>query len=128
MENPVVFENRKNSFISFINLSFQAASTAHNILFEYLDEEQNEDFDERQNEIIAALFLSKALSLMSAAKAIYYSNVELLEKPEIEGIFGAFDAFESEFLTNVKENHSHQWTDIKFNTLKEAVEDFVTMS
>lgn len=83
--------------------------------------------NEKQNEIIAALYLNKAIALMSAAKSLYASNRELLERNEIKDIFDAFRVFEREFLKNISTDHSHQWTDIEFRKFKDAVEVFIPM-
>ena len=37
-----------------------------------------------------------------------------------QAIFHLFDSYMSELLTNYKTDHSHQWTDIEFNRLKET--------
>lgn len=91
-----------------------ASVHAHSILFK--------EFDDSRNEIIAALYINKAISIMSAAKAVYICNIEKIENQEVEEIFNRFDVFESELLTNIATNHSHQWSDIEFNRYKDAFE------
>lgn len=97
--------------------SLRVSSTAHEILFK-------DSFD-KQNQLIAATYLNKAISLISEAKAIYISNIEQLERSEVKEIFHCFDVFESEFLNNLSTNHSHQWTDIEFVKFKESIENFI---
>lgn len=97
--------------------ALKSAEKSHSILFK--------DSFNKQNELIATTYLNKAISLISTAKAIYISNIEKLEKAEVENIFHTFDVFESEFLENLSSNHSHQWTDIEFQKFKESVESFI---
>lgn len=117
MDEQTVFENRKVDLYKLIREAFYAAEKAHEVLFKASDE--------KRNEIIAALYLNKAVALMSAAKAVYASNYEILSSSEVNGIFRAFDTFESEFLTNISSDHSHQWTDIEFTKFQDTVKDFV---
>lgn len=100
-----------------ISSGLRASEQAHKILFK--------DSRNKQNEIIAATYLNKAISLMSLAKSIYISDLEELERSEVEDIFRHFDVFESEFLENLSTDHSHQWTDIEFLKFKDSVESFI---
>lgn len=100
-----------------IHYAFRTSEHGHEILFK--------DSYNTQNALIAATYINKAISLMASAKAVYISNIEQLENHEIEEIFGAFDTFESEFLSNLSTNHSHQWTDIEFERFKELVESSI---
>ena len=97
--------------------SYYASKEARDLVFK--------EYDNKQNQIIASSFINKAISLISAAKAIYYSDLENLERIEINEIFNQFDIFESEFMSNYSTDHSHQHTDIEFNQFKEAVEIFL---
>ncbi len=102
---------------NIITEALHTSKEAHDILFK--------DSSNKQNELIASTYINKAISLMSAAKAIYISNIEELERHEVEDIFHSFDVFESEFLTNLSTDHSHQWTDIEFLKFKDHVESFI---
>lgn len=62
---------------------------------------------------------------MSAARSLYASNYELLERSEIEDIFNAFRVLECEFLENISTDHSHQGTNSEFHRFKDAVEAFI---
>lgn len=116
-------ETQKNVFYKIENLkmiiseALQVSEQAHKILFK--------DSTNKQNELIASTYINKAISLMSSAKAIYISNIEDLERSEVEDIFHYFDVFESEFLSNLSTDHSHQWTDIEFKQFKNSVEAFI---
>lgn len=115
MDNIEIFEYRKNELVKLIKDSLNSAAKAHDILFDSVEEK----------ETIAALYLNKAISLMAAARSIYVSDYEILQRTEIENIFTSFSVFESEFLNNIATNHSHQWTNIEFSKFKDDVEAFI---
>ena len=118
MNESEIFTLRKIKYLKqTISHALSISTQGHEILFK--------DSHNKQNELIASTYINKALSLISTAKAIYISNIEELEKPEIEDIFNSFDTFESEFLTNLSTDHSHQWTDIEFLKFKDSVEYFI---
>jgi len=107
---------KKDCFVRLFKDASYVSAKAHELLFENLDN--------KHNETISAIYLNKAISLMSTAKSVYISNIEILESPEIDDIFVKFEEFESEFLENIETDHSHQWTDIHFNRFKEAFDLF----
>lgn len=65
-------------------------------------------------------YLNIAASKFAAAESLYYSCFNILERDEAESIFHIFDVYMVEMLTNHKTEHSHQWTDIEYNRLKDA--------
>ena len=77
-------------------------------------------FDESVNNSVAISYLNVAASKFAASEALYYSQFAVLERDEAEEIFHLFDSYMSELLTNYKTDHSHQWTDIEFNRIKET--------
>lgn len=81
--------------------------------------------DESVNDSAAVSYLNVAASKFAASEALYYSQFAVLEHNEAEEIFHLFDSYMSELLTNYKTDHSHQWTDIEFNRLKEAFDSSV---
>ena len=113
------FHYLQDNLTSIIKLAYYSSEKAHTILFK--------DSNNTQNELVSSTYLNKAISYMCSAKSIYICNYELLERDEIENIFSKFDAFESEFLSNISSNHSHQWTDIEFDDFKESVCDFISL-
>lgn len=114
--------NEKNLFKieqikKFLKEAFHVSINAHEILFR--------NSHNKQNELIAAVSLNKAVSIMYAAKAIYYSDYEELENTYVEQIFHLFDVFENEFITNLTTDHSHQWTDIEFHKYEDEIKSFL---
>ena len=83
-----------------------------------------ENMTNRQNEFVAAAYINKAISAVSAAKAYYYSNLGELESTVLNSVFRQFGVFTDEFLTSLAENHSHQWTREEFNRYKDFLDDF----
>lgn len=77
-------------------------------------------FDEETDITVAVAYLNVAASKFASAESLYYSCIDVLERPEAEKILHCFDSFMNELLTNVRTKHSHQWTDIEFQRLKDA--------
>lgn len=73
---------------------------------------------DKKNETLAAVYASAALAKCSLAESIYYSKFEDSNE-ELESFFYHLHTFVEELLTNVKESHSHQWSLIEFDRLKE---------
>lgn len=96
-----------------------SAKDAHDILFK--------DSTNKENELIAATYLNKSISLMSTVESIYYSDIEELEHTEMDDIIHKFHVYESEFLSNLSTNHSHQWTDIEFINFKDVITRFLDL-
>ena len=111
------YDNKIESIKSLIREAVWAAKDCHEILFRDEDNVEN-----KINEIIAAAHLNKAISFMAAAKSLYISSYEILANNEVEKLFAEFSAFESEFLQNLRTDHSHQWTDIQFQRFMDACE------
>lgn len=76
-------------------------------------------FSEYPNESAIVGYLNYASSFVSTAKAIYITNLSLLERNDIDDFFVQFDEFVTTTLDNLAENHSHQYSDIEFNKLEE---------
>ena len=113
-------ELRQMEFIKRSLLSaYIESKTADDILFKNNINEHDQ--------IIASLFINKAISIMSSCKAVYYSNIGKLENSEVEKIFHSFDTYENEFLTNVSTQHSHQWTNIEFENYKDTLSTFINI-
>lgn len=113
------FEYKKNSILKLIRDAYLASSNAHEQLFK--------DSHSKENELVSALYLNEAISLMAAAKAVYISDHETLENMEVDDLFHLFDVFKTEYLRNVSTSHSHQWTDIEFNRYKDAAEPLISL-
>lgn len=96
-------------------LAYFASSEAHELLFVDIADRT------RENEVIAGLHINKAISIMYSARSIYINNIDELEHNDVDTIFSKFDIFESEVLTNIRTNHSHQWSDIEYRQYKDAL-------
>lgn len=77
-------------------------------------------FDDSVDNSVAVSYLNIAASKFTAAEALYYSQLNILQRGEAEEIFRLFDVYMRELLNNHRTDHSHQWTDIEFNRLKES--------
>lgn len=94
---------------------FNAARHCHNLIFS--DEKKSEKIN------VALAYLNQANTFITNAKTIYRLISEEREKPDLDDFFHQFEVFNKEVLTNVRTNHSHQWSGIEFNRLKERYED-----
>lgn len=110
-----IFEKQTEQIKFLCYDAYKAAEKAHDLLFK----EQQGDNDLFH----ASMLLNKSISYMSAATAIYYSNLAEIENIYIEEVFHTFKVFENEFTTNLITKHSHQWTNIEFGNFKEAYDN-----
>lgn len=101
--------------LNFIKLNINKAYLTSKEAYELL----LNNYPTEHDEIISSILLNKAISIMSACKATYYSNLNNLDNSIIENIFITFDNFEEEFLDNLITQH--QWTEIEFNNYKNCV-------
>lgn len=101
-------------FKNLVRSSFYDARNAHDCIF-----------DENCSVEIALAYLNKAISEHCCCDSLYYAQYDQLGRGEYEDFSHQFDVFAREFLTNVKTNHSHQWTDIEFVRLGEIYNDSV---
>ena len=101
-------EDLKQEFKRLILHAFYHAQYAH-----------NEIFSDRQNNPIIMGDISIATSYVNAARAVYICN-EVLSRQEFDDFFNQHQFFAEEVMENIRTNHSHQWSDIHFNRLKEA--------
>lgn len=104
--------------------AFFASSRAMKILFEFIEKDLSKN-QEKRNELSCALYMNKAISLMSSAKALYYSHIEKLERSEYEDIFNAFERLNNEFLASFSAEHSYQHTDLYFDDYKQLINSFL---
>lgn len=79
-----------------------------------------EVFKNNPNIPVALAHLSLAGSYFSAAESLYCSRLDFYQDPDLPDIFLRFTVFCDELLKNVETDHSHQWTDIEFQKLRET--------
>lgn len=101
-----------DSFKKLIQYAMRYAKYAHDFIF-----------DEKTDNMVAVSYLNIAAAKFAAAESLYYARFEILQRDEAEDIFHLFEVFMSELLTNVKTDHSHQWTDIEYERLNECFEN-----
>lgn len=106
-----------NVFKNHVRTSFYDACTAHDCIF-----------DESSTVEIALAYLNKAIAEHCFCESLYYSRHDQLERGEYEDYSVQFESFAEELLSNVKTSHSHQWTDIEFERLKEIYDNSVFSS
>jgi len=80
-------------------------------------------FDPKVDNTVAMAYLNIAVSKFAAAESLYYSRFDDLQRDEAEDIFRHFDTYTREFLTNIRTDHSHQWTDIEYQGLKDVFDN-----
>lgn len=116
------FEQKKQTLSDLLIDGFNNAIYSHKLLFKSeLDDEK--EFD-KQNDLMCALtYLNQAHTCFTNAYTFIALNDELLGgRQEFEKLLNQFTIFNTEFLTNVRTNHSHQWSDIEFRHLVDSFE------
>lgn len=115
-----MIKDKYKNIDNLIKDAYFTSDKAYKVLSRHLEDER---YDSDRDELIAGILLNKAISLISAAKAVYFSNHEELEHSNIDKIFSTFDEFSDELLKNLSENHSHQWTDFGYNDFKDVIKN-----
>lgn len=116
MENN---EKQLEFITNTLKQAYLAAKTCHDLVFK--------DGERHIQDFKASIYLSQAVSLMSSCKSVYYSNFEFLANNELEDIFFRFDVFVREISNNISTDHSHQWTDIEFESYKNTLNGFANI-
>lgn len=112
-----IFVNHKRILGHLVYDGFVAAYHSHEMLFK--------DYTEREKFIPITLgYLTEAHSYFVNAKTLYESKPEIYgEYEEISSVLHQFFVFNDELMTNIRTNHSHQWSDIEFRALANAFKD-----
>jgi hypothetical protein len=103
----------KEKIITLIKKSWNASEKAYETLFK--------DPDNREQQLIAAHFINKAVSFICTAQAIYYSNYNAVKDESIEEVFKKFDEFETEFSLDLSTGLFHRWTNLPYEEFKESM-------
>lgn len=116
MVNDFEFTYKKDHLKSLVYRGFVSAIYSHKTLFKaVLSDSQNQDLT------IALAYLNEAHNLHVNAETFVINNVELFgERNEFELLFQRFSVYNDELLTNVRTDHSHQWSDIEFRSYVDA--------
>ena len=69
----------------------------------------------------AATYALSVQSHLSCIKSVYTCNYDEIANDVVESLINQFTVFTEELLTSYCTNHSHQWTDLEFSTLKDLV-------
>ncbi|AGN89358.1 hypothetical protein ABNC92_20850 [Paenibacillus larvae] len=79
----------------------------------------NEVFSDREDKHVIIGHLSIASSYINSAKSIYACNLDRLGRPEFDDFFHCFNTFIKEAMNCIRTDHSHQWTSIEYERMKE---------
>lgn len=82
---------------------------------------------DQPNYPVAIDHIVAANSYALCAESVYMSHYEQLGRDELNEFFFEFETFALEALENYRTNHSHQWTDIHFDRMKEKYETIKTV-
>lgn len=105
--SPIPFQAAQEALKQLILSGYLAARSANKYIFE-------------DNDGAALAYLSQSRSYFLSAKTLYTLDLDL-GHVEFEDLFDKFQIFDDELLSNFATNHSHQWTDIEFNALLDAL-------
>lgn len=112
-----IFTAKKDILAELMLNGFISAYEAHSSLFENVLSEV--DFQPPLS--ISLAYLTEAHNAYLVAETYYKDNEEILgERYELSEAINKFKLFNDEFMSNVRTNHSHQWTDIKFREFAKA--------
>ena len=116
------FEQKKQILSNLLIDGFDNANYSHKLLFKSeLDDEK--EFDKQKDLMCALTYLNQAHASFTNAYTFIALNDELLGgRQEFDNILHQFTEFNTEFLNNVRTNHSHQWSDIEFKRLVDFFE------
>ena len=106
-----------DSLKSLIKTATFDAKIGHKVLFK--------DTNNKINELSALAYFQKGFSTLQCAKSIYINNIDVLERLEIDEIFTRYEIMFDEVLSNITTDHSHQWSDIEYQNLKDLVDSFI---
>lgn len=105
MDRDSLFIHKKNFLSKLILDGFVSALYCHETLFK----------NEEQGLNVALAYLTEAHNYYLNAETFMVDNVELFDsRHEFEDLFHRFSVFNNEVLTNIRTNHSHQWSDIEY--------------
>lgn len=117
----VVFVAKKQILADLFIKGLISAHYAHKTIFESIYSD-----DQKPPLAVALAYLTEAHNLFTTAETFYKDNEPIFgERSEISETIHKFQVFNKELLTNVRTEHSHQWTDIEFRAF---VESFKTVS
>lgn len=117
-----LFESKKDMLSQLVLNGFWAADYAHKTLFKSVFAEEQSITQEKLTCSLA--YLTEAHSTFLAIKIFVFENENLFgDRYEFQELLHQFTTFNNEVLTNVRTNHSHQWSDIEFRTFVEKFKD-----
>lgn len=91
--------------------------------FNYASHAHSEIFSGKEREAVIVGYVSLASSFIQSAKAMYACNYAAAGRDEFDEFFHEFGVFANEVMTNIRTDHSHQWSDIQFGRLKEKYKE-----
>jgi hypothetical protein len=104
-----------NGFLQLMKSAMIDATNAHHCVF---------PDSAKENRLLALSYAATAIAKSSAAEALYYAQPEL-EHEELPELFSQFDVFVREMQSDFETEHSAQWVDIEYNTLKDRFDNSV---
>ncbi|WP_231578610.1 MULTISPECIES: hypothetical protein [Geobacillus] len=112
------FNHQLKTIAFFISEGFHASRLCHELIFAE---------NRKDNVNLALTFLNQANTFITSAKTLYAQLSSEGENQELETFFHQFMVFNNEVLTNVRTNHSHQWSDIEFKQLEESFDSLTDL-
>lgn len=109
----------KQEFKLLILNGYYNAQTAHSAIF------KDDGSYQPDNPVIIG-YLAIANSYINAAKAVYICNTEL-SRQEFDDFFSEFSAFSDEVMSNIRTDHSHQWSNIHFTRFDESYQPVASL-
>lgn len=111
-DNNKINEFKRNQLKKLSFEAYMLSKKASEILYE--------DPTGFKSQVRASTLINKAISYMSAVRAIYYSNIEILDHDDVDEVLAKFSIFEEEFITCFSTDHNQQWTSGDFERYEET--------
>ena len=121
MDRSMIVEHKITYLKKLFLDGFVSAIHSHKELFNSVFND-----NDTQKLTIALAYLNESHNYYVNAETLLTDNVELFDaRSEFEDFFHCFHVYNKEVLTNIRTDHSHQWSDIEFRTF---VESFKTVA
>lgn len=115
--NDNEFKTFKTNISRMIYKVLSPAKYSHEIIFD----DSDTLYEEKNKELMAGLFVNQATSYANTAK-LYYLSFPDYERSEFDNFFNKFEIYKNEILTNIRTDHSHQWTDINYREFAKSTQ------
>ncbi|WP_314067505.1 hypothetical protein [uncultured Vagococcus sp.] len=111
MDENESFEFKRTYLGQLFFSGFTSAYQAHELLFKDRSNDKSLDLP------IAMAYLTEAHNYFLNAQTFFIDNFDTFDgRSEFSDTIDQFNIYNDEFLTNIRTDHSHQWSDIEYRS------------